>query len=138
MGRRLDDLNQRLAPELETPLRMGIGIHCGDAIVGSMGPPASPNLSAVGDNVNIAARLENQSKTLNARLIISAQVAEAAGIDVSVFPRHLAPVRGREVPVPVHAISDLNTLFQLLESTETTKRSAPSKYGAAPGLHADG
>jgi len=115
MARRLDALNQRLAPELDSPMRMGIGIHCGDAIVGTMGPPTSPNLSAVGDNVNIAARLESQSKVLNAPLVVSAQVADAAGIDLSRFPRHLAPVRGREVPVPVYAVSDFEALSELLD-----------------------
>lgn len=137
MGRRLDDLNQRLAPELETPLRMGIGIHCGNAIVGSMGPPASPNLSAVGDNVNIAARLESQSKALNAPLIVSAQVAEAAGIDVSEFPRHLAPVRGREVPVPIYAVMDFRILYELLEATEDTKSATRSLPEAVSPSHRD-
>ena len=53
MARRLSSLNVRLEGELAEPLRVGIGIHCGDAIVGTMGPTKSPNLSAVGDNVNI-------------------------------------------------------------------------------------
>ena len=63
MTRRLGNLNERLGHELQEPLRIGIGIHCGEAIVGTMGPPSSPNLSAIGDNINIAARLEAQSKS---------------------------------------------------------------------------
>ena len=133
MSHRLDNLNERLAPELETPLRMGIGIHCGDAIVGSMGPPTSPNLSAVGDNVNIAARLENQSKILNATLIVSAQVTEAAGIDASDFVRHLAPVRGRDATVTVYAITNFDRLAELLETTEETGSASRIPSRASPG-----
>lgn len=133
MSRRLDDLNKRLAPELETPMRMGIGIHCGDAIVGSMGPPTSPNLSAVGDNVNIAARLENQTKALDAVLILSAKVAEVAGLDASEFPRHLAPVRGREAPVPVYAVTDFDRLSELLDITEETGAAVRARPEAVAG-----
>ena len=56
MFERLDSLNQRLVGELETPLEIGIGIHTGQAIVGRMGPPKTPIISAVGDSVNTAAR----------------------------------------------------------------------------------
>ena len=62
MAKRMNDLNSRLSGELAAPLRIGIGIHCGEAIVGTMGPPKSPNFSAIGDNINIAARLEAKTK----------------------------------------------------------------------------
>ena len=60
----LDELNERFVEELEEPLRIGIGVHAGEAIVGTMGPPSSPNYSAIGDNINIAARLEAKTKEL--------------------------------------------------------------------------
>ena len=50
MLRRLSTLNDKLAEEL----KIGIGIHTGEAIVGSMGQNSSPIVSALGDNVNIA------------------------------------------------------------------------------------
>ena len=80
MHKRLERLNERLGAELSEPLRMGIGVHAGEAIVGTMGPPSSPNLSAVGDNINIAARLEQQTKALGCSLVISVTVAERAGV----------------------------------------------------------
>lgn len=106
MTRRLSSLNARLEDELAQPLRIGIGIHCGDAIVGTMGPPRSPNLSAVGDNVNVAARLESQSKSLGCTLVVSTALAGAAGVDLSAHPLHEAELRGRGKSVPVYAIDD--------------------------------
>ena len=84
MFERLDSLNERLVGELETPLEIGIGIHSGQAIVGRMGPPKTPIISAVGDSVNTAARLERMTRELGAPLVVSAETLEAAGLDTSV------------------------------------------------------
>ena len=106
MARRLSSLNARLEAELARPLRIGIGIHCGDAIVGTMGPPRSPNLSAVGDNVNVAARLESESKSLRCTLVVSTALARAAGVDLSAHSLHDAELRGRGECVQVYAVDD--------------------------------
>ena len=113
MARRLSSLNARLEGELAQPLRVGIGIHCGDAIVGTMGPPNSPNLSAVGDNVNVAARLESESKSLGCTLVVSTALAGSAGVDFSAHPLHEAELRGRGESVPVYAIDDPRELPEL-------------------------
>ncbi len=118
MSRRLALLNERLSGELEEPLRIGIGLHGGEAIVGTMGPPASPNFSAVGDNINVAARLEQHSKQLGCTLVVSAVVAERAGVDLSAFPMHSLPVRGREQLVRVHAVEDPTLLEALLTTPQ--------------------
>jgi adenylate cyclase len=114
MTRRLAALNERLADELAEGLRIGIGIHCGEAIVGTMGPPSSPNLSAIGDNINIAARLEAQCKNYGVALVISADAAGNAGIDLGAFDMHEAPVRGREAPVAVYAVPDPKSIAELI------------------------
>lgn len=75
----VDTLNERLAGELETPLAIGIGIHAGQAVVGRMGPPQTPIISAIGDSVNTAARLERIAKELRVPLIASAETLRAAG-----------------------------------------------------------
>jgi adenylate cyclase len=107
---RLARLNRRFAGQLIEPLSMGIGIHGGEAIVGTMGPPASPILSALGDNVNIAARLEAETKTVGRPLVVSRLVAEAAGL---VFPEdevRKTPIAGREDPVEIVAVADATRL----------------------------
>lgn len=106
MARRMDALNKRLEAELREPLRIGIGVHAGEAIVGTMGPPGSPNYSAVGDNINIAARLEALSKTYHCTLVVSESTARAAGMDLSGFESQIANVRGRGEPVTVYAINN--------------------------------
>lgn len=106
MFRRMEALNNRLESELSEPLKIGIGIHAGEAIVGSMGPPATPIVSGLGDNVNIAARLESQTKEFGVPLVLSARTAEYAGIDLSSLESQEIPVKGRDQPIRVYAISD--------------------------------
>ncbi len=55
---RLEQFNHQLREDLPEPLRIGIGIHYGEAIVGAMGPPRSQIVTAIGDTVNTCARLE--------------------------------------------------------------------------------
>jgi adenylate cyclase len=101
----LDGLNERLAAELETPLTIGIGIHTGQAIVGRMGPPKTPIISAVGDSVNTAARLERTTKELGVPLVVSAETLRAAGLHTSATLTQV-PLRGRAATMPVGALDE--------------------------------
>jgi adenylate cyclase len=101
---RLEQLNQQLEAELPHPLRIGIGIHYSEAIVGSMGPPRSQILTAIGDTVNTTARLESLTKDFNCSVIISRRAAEAAGLDMSAFKLYEAPVKGRSATVEFYAL----------------------------------
>jgi adenylate cyclase len=89
-------------------------VHAGDAIVGSMGPPDHPVLSALGDTVNVAARLEAETKRHGCMLVISAACADAAAVDLSAFERHTASVRGRGQPVSYYTIDDPQRLAPLV------------------------
>jgi len=106
MHRRLGLLNERLAPELAAPLRMGIGVHAGVAIVGTMGPPAAPIVSAIGDTINAAARLESLTKQFGATLIVSLDTLRFAGLAASEFPVHRVEVRGKTQQLEVLALED--------------------------------
>ena len=101
---RLAKLNEKLTGELSEDLQIGIGIHAGEAIVGSMGPPASPIISALGDNVNVAARLEAQTKEFGVPLVVSVETAELSGIDFSGFRQRRVSVKGREQMIAVYAV----------------------------------
>jgi adenylate cyclase len=106
MQRRMDKLNQKLEHELKAPLRIGIGLHCGEAIVGTMGPPSSPNYSAIGDCINAAARLEGQSKVLESILIVSRNVVNNAGVDFAQFPTKEITLRGKEQSLTAFVIKN--------------------------------
>lgn len=106
MHRRMDRLNRTFEKELGRKLRIGVGVHSGDAIVGTMGPPTTPILSSIGDNVNVAARLEGLTKDYECGIVISAATAEQAGVDLSQYPRHDAELRGRGETISIYTLPD--------------------------------
>jgi adenylate cyclase len=106
----LDQLNQQLRADLREPLRIGIGIHYGEAIVGAMGPPRSQIITAIGDTVNTCARLESLTKDYDCVAIISRPAAEAAGLRLVGHQLHEAPVKGRMEPVQFYALKTLADL----------------------------
>ena len=107
---RLDQLNYRLRADLREPLRIGIGIHHSEAIVGAMGPPRSQIITAIGDTVNTCARLESLTKDYDCAVIVSRQAAEAAGLRLVGHPLQQAPVKGRNEPVQFYALKTLDDL----------------------------
>jgi len=106
MQRRMNQLNKKLANELKEPLNFGIGIHCGEAIVGTMGPPTSPNYSAIGDCVNASARLEDMSKELQCVLVVSEDVVRHSGVDFTGFSSRKVSLRGKQQSILVYTIRD--------------------------------
>ena len=104
---RLDQLNDRLRGELREPLRIGVGIHFSEAIVGAMGPPRSQVITAIGDAVNTCARLESLTKDYNCAVVISRQAAEAAGLSLDGQELYEARVKGRRQPVQFYALKTL-------------------------------
>ena len=104
MLERLEQLNYRLRGDLREPLRIGIGIHHSEAIVGAMGPPRSQVITAIGDAVNTCARLESLTKEYGCSVVISRQAAVAAGLNLTDHKMHEAPVKGRREPVQFYAL----------------------------------
>ena len=81
-----------------------------------MGPPSSPNFSAIGDNINVAARLEAKTKEFNAAMVVSVAAVELAGIAHEGASHHTVDVRGRDGDLDVIKVGDLNELNALLGS----------------------
>jgi adenylate cyclase len=107
MLQRLDKVNARLKSDLKEPLRIGVGIHFGEAIVGAMGPPRSQIVTAIGDTVNTTARLEGLTKDYNCALIVSLAAAQAAGLKLDGQNLHHAAVKGRVEAVAFYALNEV-------------------------------
>jgi adenylate cyclase len=107
---RIAQLNSRLRGDLPQPLRIGIGIHFSEAIVGAMGPPASQIISAIGETVNTCARLERLTKKHDCPVIVSRGAAEMAGLDVKGRELHQAPGDGGTQTVEFYTLKTLADL----------------------------
>ncbi len=92
----LNDLNDELSNEDIEPLRLGIGIHCGNAIIGKMGYGEASSNTAIGDTVNVASRLEQLTKDYSCQLMFSTTVAENAELDKTKLNSVKTKIRGKK------------------------------------------
>jgi adenylate cyclase len=114
MVARVQELSRTLADDLDSALRLGIGIHTGPTVVGQMGYASTTYLTAVGDTVHVAARLEALTKDYACELVLSEEVAVRAGLDVSDHARHELTVRNREAPLAIFVAPSAGRLAERL------------------------
>ncbi len=82
MQAELNQLNPYVAALFDQALRMGIGVHYGSAIVGALGVGEERTMTAIGDTVNTASRIEQATKGLNAGILISEPAYRQLTLDV--------------------------------------------------------
>jgi adenylate cyclase len=105
MSERIPELNASLQAELDRPLRIGIGIHCGATILGEMGYGNAAAITAIGDAVNTASRLESLTKNFACELVVSEKTVSRAGLDLSAFPQREIEIRGRREMLAVRTLT---------------------------------
>ena len=105
MSERMGELNASLRGEIERPLRIGIGIHAGPIIIGEMGYGGATAMTAIGDAVNTASRLEELTKEYTVELVVSEAVVARAGFDLSGFPRQEVEIRGKSETLAVRTLT---------------------------------
>jgi adenylate cyclase len=88
--------------EEDQRLHFGIGIHCGEAVVGNVGSPLRKDYSAIGDAVNVAERLQEMAQ--GGQVLISDSVYEQVKDWVEVSELPPVPVRGRRGAVRIYAL----------------------------------
>ncbi len=100
----LDRLSGELKEEISAPLKVAVGIHAGPAIVGAMGYRSVMGVTAIGDTVNVASRLEAVAKEFDAAIVISETAAMLSGFDLSAYEMRNVEIRGRAEPLHVRVV----------------------------------
>jgi adenylate cyclase len=115
----VDELNRFLSHDLREPIRFGIGIHGGEVIIGDIGYRDHMVFTALGDAVNVAARLQDMTKSLACEAIISEEVRIAAGLSADALSQQQVSIRGRVEPMIVSSIVNAKMLAELVNESET-------------------
>jgi adenylate cyclase len=111
----VEELNQFLKNDLREPIRFGIGIHAGEVIVGDIGYRDHMVFTALGDAVNVAARLQDMTKGLGCEVIFSDDVRATAGVADDALSRQDIEIRGRAGPMSVCVVAKADALSALVD-----------------------
>lgn len=114
----IDELNQLLSHDLRQPIRFGIGIHGGEVIIGDIGYRDHIVFTALGDAVNVAARLQDMTKALACEAIVSEEIRRTAGLADDALPQQEVAIRGRDEPMAVRLVADARQLSVLVDGGE--------------------
>ena len=107
-------LNHQFATEVHEPIQYGIGIHAGEVIIGDIGFRGHTVFTALGDSVNAAARLQDMTKALNCKVIVSEEVCRTAQISDDALTRAQVAIRGHHEQMTVRSVTDPTVLTSLL------------------------
>jgi adenylate cyclase len=114
----IDELNQFLKHDLREPIRFGVGIHGGEVIIGDIGYRDHMVFTALGDAVNVAARLQDMTKSLGCEAIVSEEVRVTAGLSADALPEREVTIRGRAEPMIVRTVMSAEALSALVNDVE--------------------
>lgn len=123
----LDGLNERWQALglLAEPLRIGVGLNTGEALVGSLGSRVRTQYTALGQSVNLASRLQALTRELDTTILASAAVAEAATGRALLRSHGLREIRGHPVPVEVFEVVGRGTPGPAAPATPPPATAAP-------------
>ena len=114
ISKALQRFNRELAAEHSPSIRIGMGLHLGDLVLGEIGAASHAARTIIGDAVNVASRLEGETKALGVELLVSETVLRAAGVitaDLGLRPFLLRGVSEPILALPVEHARDLDQLL---------------------------
>ena len=102
----LDEFNREIAAEGIPPFGMGLGINTGTVVVGNMGSDQRFDYTCLGDSVNLASRLEGQSKPYGVRIILGPRTSELVRDAYSVAELDCIAVKGKTEGVRIYTLAE--------------------------------
>lgn len=103
MQQELERLRAKWAVDLHAQIRIGIGIHTGQAIVGNIGSTRRMEYTAIGDAVNVASRLETATKTVGVSILVSETTHSAVADRFRFEDQGPITVKGRQMPIQAYS-----------------------------------
>jgi adenylate cyclase len=103
MMAKLPEVNRELLGRGYKAIDIGIGINSGEVVLGNIGSARKMDYTVIGDNVNLASRLEGLTKFYGFPVIISEFTREKMRLDIPVMPVDLVRVKGKENPIRIYA-----------------------------------
>src|SRR5688572_13874025 len=113
MQQKVETLADYVAGDLGVRVSMRIGINCGECIVGNMGGDNRFDYTAVGDAVNLAARLEGVNKVYGTRIIVSEAIVAAVGSRIKFREIDTVMVMGKTVGISIFTPCEDEALIEL-------------------------
>lgn len=117
IGEALEEFNRTLAEEGAPEVRIGIGLHLGEVVLGEIGAAGNAPRTIIGETVNAASRLEAMTKELGVEVLVSAPVLTSAGIETDHLDMVKLALRGVNQPVPSLAVTRASHLQSALTPT---------------------
>ncbi|WP_213773317.1 adenylate/guanylate cyclase domain-containing protein [Bradyrhizobium sp. dw_78] len=118
MLQRIDELNRQRELEAQQgghvyiPLNVGVGLNTGTCVVGNMGSDLRFDYSVLGDSVNLASRLEGQSKEYGFPIIVGSKTALAVKDKFAILELDFIMVKGKKEPEVIYAIAGREDIAQ--------------------------
>ena len=118
MLEKIDEVNKQREQEAAAgghvyiPLNVGIGLNTGLGVVGNMGSDLKFNYSVLGDSVNLASRLEGQSKEYGFPIIVGSRTAMAVKEKFAILELDFIMVKGKKEPEVIYAIAGREDVAQ--------------------------
>ena len=101
----LNKFNEEVQQEGIPAFGMGLGINTAEVVVGNMGSDQRFDYTCLGDGVNLAARLEGQSKTYGVRIVLGPETADKVKDKINVFELDCIAVKGKTIGVKIYTVA---------------------------------